>query len=81
MYVQDALEWVPDLGQLGQHKIQTMEPISLVLAIVATVSEILPLLGFTQANGVLHGIRHFIVHLHADSDCNVTVEATTQTAQ
>jgi hypothetical protein len=51
-----------------------MEPITVGLAIIASLSEILPLLGFTRINGVLHGIQSFIIHIHADSECHVTLD-------
>jgi hypothetical protein len=51
-----------------------MDPLTLALAIVAALSEILPLLGFTRANGLLHGLQTLIVHLHAESDCHVDVD-------
>jgi hypothetical protein len=57
-----------------------MDPITLALAIVAALSEILPLLGFTRANGVLHGIQTFIIHMHIDSQCHVAVDVDTAQA-
>ena len=53
-----------------------MDPITLTLAVLAALSEILPLLGFTKANGILHGFKHFIVHIQAESECHVDVDAT-----
>jgi hypothetical protein len=53
-----------------------MEPITLAIAIIAALSEILPLLGFTKANGILHGVKVTMMRCHADSDCNVIVENT-----
>jgi hypothetical protein len=47
------------------------------LAIIAFLSEILPLLGFTKVNGILHGFKHFVLHIHADSECNVDVTSET----
>jgi hypothetical protein len=54
-----------------------MDPITLALAVLAALSEILPLLGFTRANGVLHGIQDLIIHFHAESDCHVDVDVDT----
>jgi membrane protein required for beta-lactamase induction len=51
-----------------------MDSIHLALAVVAALSEILPLLGFTRANGVLHGIHSLIIHIHAESDCHARVD-------
>lgn len=50
-----------------------METFVLVLSIITILSEILPLIGSTKANGLLHGLREFILHIHADSDCHVDV--------
>jgi hypothetical protein len=55
-----------------------MDLLTVALVIVATLSEILPLVGFTRANGLLHGIRTFIVHLHAESDCHLEIDVATQ---
>jgi hypothetical protein len=57
-----------------------MDPLTLALAIVAALSEILPLLGVTRANGILHGIKTFIIHIHADSECHVAVDVNTAQA-
>jgi hypothetical protein len=54
-----------------------MDPITLALAIVAALSEVLPLLGWTRANGILHGFHQFILHLHADSACHLDVDVNT----
>jgi hypothetical protein len=51
-----------------------MDSITLCLAIITSMSEILPLLGFTQANGILHGLHCTLLHLSADSQCHVEVE-------
>jgi hypothetical protein len=51
-----------------------MELLTIALSIVAFLSEMLPLLGFTKANGVIHGFKTTIMHCHAESDCNVIVE-------
>lgn len=51
-----------------------MEPITLTLAIITALSEILPLLGCTKVNGILHGMKTLFIHLHADSECNVDIE-------
>jgi hypothetical protein len=51
-----------------------MDPLTMALAAVAILSEILPLMGFVEANGVLHAIQTFILHVHAESDCHVEVE-------
>jgi hypothetical protein len=47
---------------------------STAIAILATLSEILPLLGCTKVNGILHGLHMAVIHFHAKSECNVTVE-------
>lgn len=52
-----------------------MDPFTALAIAIAALSEILPLLGFTKANGVLHGIHTFILHLHADSECHISVDA------
>jgi hypothetical protein len=52
---------------------EIMEPMTLTLAILVALSEILPLMGFTEANGVLHGMKRCFMHIHADSECNVDV--------
>ena len=57
-----------------------MEPITLTLAIITALSEILPLLGCTKANGLLHGIKELFIHLHADSQCNIDVEVKNTTS-
>jgi hypothetical protein len=51
-----------------------MDPITIAIAVLAALSEILPLLGFTKVNGVLHGMKHLFMHIHADSECHVNVE-------
>jgi hypothetical protein len=51
-----------------------MDPMTLMLAIFAVISELLPLLGGTKANGLLHGLKVLVAQCHAESDCNVTVE-------
>jgi hypothetical protein len=48
-----------------------MDPITLAIAILAFMSEVLPLLGGTDANGLLHGLKVFVMQCHAESDCNV----------
>ena len=50
-----------------------MDPLTLVLAILTSLSEILPLLGI-QANGLIHGLHCIFVHLSADSQCHVEVD-------
>jgi hypothetical protein len=57
-----------------------MDHITFVLAVIATLSETLPLIGWTKANGILHGVKEFILHVHADSDCHVDVMASVTTA-
>jgi hypothetical protein len=54
-----------------------MDTLTIGLSIVAFLSEILPLIGVTKVNGILHGIKHFVLHLHGDSDCHVTVDVDT----
>ena len=56
-----------------------MDPFTLALAIVAALSEILPLLGCTRANGLLHAIRNLFIHIHAESDCHIDLDVVTQT--
>jgi hypothetical protein len=51
-----------------------MDHITLGLAVIAALSEILPLLGFTKANGLLHGLQTIVMHFHAESECNVQIE-------
>jgi hypothetical protein len=51
-----------------------MDSLTLCLAIITSLSEILPLLGFTQANGILHGLHCTLLHLSADSQCHVQVD-------
>ena len=51
-----------------------MDPTTVMIAVIAVLSEILPLLGFTKANGLLHGVHVGVMHCHAQSECNVTVE-------
>jgi hypothetical protein len=51
-----------------------MDSITLCLAIMTSMSEILPLLGFTQANGILHGLHCTFLHLSADSQCHVEAD-------
>jgi hypothetical protein len=50
-----------------------MDIITISLAVLAALSEILPLVGFTRANGVLHGLKIAFIHFHAESDCNVDI--------
>jgi hypothetical protein len=50
-----------------------MDPLTLALAIIAALSEILPLLGATRANGILHAMKSLFLHIHAESDCHVDV--------
>ena len=54
-----------------------MNLMALSLALVAALSEILPLLDFTKVNGVLHGIKVAVIHFHADSSCNVDIDLET----
>jgi hypothetical protein len=54
-----------------------MELISIIFAIIAACSEILPLLEFTKSNGILHGIKEFVIHIDAKSECHVDVEKKT----
>ena len=56
-----------------------MDPLTWVLAVVAALSEILPLVGITHANGIVHAAQQFIVHVHARSDCHVEVEVDVET--
>jgi hypothetical protein len=58
-----------------------MDPITVALAVVAALSEILPLLGFTKVNGVLHGMKHLFMHIHADSECHLNVEVEGETQE
>jgi hypothetical protein len=58
-----------------------MDPLTLVLAVVAALSEILPLVGITDANGVLHGLHCTLLHLSADSQCHVEVDVARSPAQ
>jgi hypothetical protein len=51
-----------------------MDSITLCLAIITSMSKILPLLGFTQENGILHGLHCTLLHLSADSQCHVEVD-------
>jgi hypothetical protein len=51
-----------------------MDPMTLALAILSFMSEILPLLGGTDANGLLHGLKIFVMQCHAESDCSVDVD-------
>jgi hypothetical protein len=50
-----------------------MELLTIALSVVAFLSEILPLLGFTRANGVLHGLKVAVMHFHGESECNVDI--------
>ena len=54
-----------------------MDPFTLALAIVAALSEIVPLLGCTRANGVLHGLQNLMIYIHADSECHTQVDVGT----
>jgi hypothetical protein len=54
-----------------------MDPFTICIAVIAFLSEVLPLLGFTKANGILHGFKHFVLHIHADSECNVDLTSET----
>jgi hypothetical protein len=56
-----------------------MDVFTVAIAVVAALSEVLPLLGFTQANGIIHGLHQFILHLHADSACHLDVDVNTVT--
>jgi hypothetical protein len=51
-----------------------MNVISIALVVIAALSEILPLCGITKANGILHGLQLAVTHIHAESDCKLTVE-------
>ena len=53
-----------------------MDHVTLGLAVIAALSEILPLLGFTKANGLLHTLQLALRHIHGKSVCNVTLETT-----
>ena len=46
---------------------------STICGIIAAISELLPLLGFTEFNGILHAIKVLGCRLHGDSDCHVDV--------
>jgi hypothetical protein len=48
--------------------------IYIALVVIAALSEILPLCGLTKANGILHGLHLAVTHIHAESDCKLTVE-------
>jgi hypothetical protein len=52
-----------------------MDPITLALTMVATMSELLPVPGFTKANETLNAAQQFIVHIHAASECHVEIDA------
>jgi hypothetical protein len=53
-----------------------MEIVTLALAIIAAVSELLPLFGdSSKYNGILHGIKSFFLHIHAESECHVDLNA------
>ena len=55
-----------------------MEIVTIVLGVIALISEILPLVGHSERyNGILHAIHQFVLHLHADSQCHVDVDVTT----
>ena len=57
-----------------------MEIITIALAIIALISEILPLVGHSERyNGILHAVHQFMMHMHADSTCNVDVEVAAST--
>jgi hypothetical protein len=56
-----------------------MDPFTLALALLAAMSEILPLLGCTRANGFLHAIKNLFIQFHAESDCHVDVDVATAT--
>jgi hypothetical protein len=51
-----------------------MDPFTLALAVIAALSEILPLLGWTRFNGIIHGIQSVIINMHAESDCHIAVD-------
>jgi hypothetical protein len=51
-----------------------MDNVTLVIAVFAVVSELLPLIDFTRANGFLHGLKVIVMRCHAESDCNVEIE-------
>jgi hypothetical protein len=48
--------------------------ISIALAVIVSFSEILPLLGITNVNGLLHGLHLGFTHMYEESECRVTVE-------
>ena len=52
-----------------------MDPLTIVLAALAALSELLALSPGDRANGILHALWTVAVHVHADSECNVDVEA------
>jgi hypothetical protein len=56
-----------------------MDPFTLALAVVAALSEILPLLGWTRFNGIIHGIQSVIINMHAESDCHIDLDVATAT--
>jgi hypothetical protein len=56
-----------------------MDPFTLALAVVAALSEILPLLGCTRANGLLHAIKNLFIQFHAESDCHIDLDVATST--
>ena len=48
-----------------------MDPLTIAITVVAELSELLPLFNSTTANGILHGMKMFVMHCHAESDCNI----------
>jgi hypothetical protein len=52
-----------------------MDSFTLLLAILTTVSELLPLFGDgARYNGILHGVKTIFLHVHAGSDCHLDVQ-------
>jgi hypothetical protein len=50
-----------------------MDQVTFAITVLAGLSEILPLLGFTKANGALHGAKVAVMHFHGESQCNVDI--------
>jgi hypothetical protein len=48
-----------------------MDYTTLALAVIAALSELLPLMGFTRANGILHGFKAAVLHIHGQSECYI----------
>ena len=53
-----------------------MEPVTIALAVIAALSEILPLVGITEANGLLHGLQTFVRRMFPEEAAAVPAPAT-----